>query len=53
VYDRALATDAGRWWGRPVAEMRWQAELVRLCCDPVFLRGATAARSCSKWSWQP
>jgi triacylglycerol lipase len=34
-----MASEAGRWWGRPVAEMRWQAELVRLCCDPLFLRG--------------
>jgi triacylglycerol lipase len=34
-----MATEAGRWWGRPLAEMRWQAELARLCVDPVFLRG--------------
>jgi pimeloyl-ACP methyl ester carboxylesterase len=26
-----------RWWGRPVAELRWQAELARLLVDPVFL----------------
>jgi triacylglycerol lipase len=25
-----------RWWGRPLAEMRWQAELARLLVDPVF-----------------
>jgi len=25
-----------RWWGRPVAELRWQAELARLLVDPVF-----------------
>jgi pimeloyl-ACP methyl ester carboxylesterase len=25
-----------RWWGRPVAEIRWQAELARLLADPVF-----------------
>ncbi len=34
-----MASDAGRWWGRPLAEMRWQAELVRLCVDPLFVRG--------------
>jgi triacylglycerol lipase len=34
-----MASEAGRWWGRPVAEMRWQAELLRLCCDPAFVRG--------------
>ncbi len=27
------------WWGRPFAEMRWQAEFVRLLADPIFLRG--------------
>ena len=27
---------ARRWWGRPVAELRWQAELARLTVDPVF-----------------
>src|SRR5919108_1004531 len=35
-----MASGAGRWWGRPLAEMRWQAELARLCVDPLFLRGA-------------
>ena len=25
-----------RWWGRPLAEVRWQAELARLLVDPVF-----------------
>ena len=25
-----------RWWGRPVAELRWQAELARLTVDPVY-----------------
>jgi triacylglycerol lipase len=34
-----MASEAGRWWGRPLAEMRWQAELARLCLDPMFLRG--------------
>jgi triacylglycerol lipase len=31
--------EARLWWGRPVAELRWQAELVRLCVDPLFVRG--------------
>ncbi len=34
-----LPAEAARWWGRPAAEMRWQAELVRLCLDPRFVRG--------------
>jgi pimeloyl-ACP methyl ester carboxylesterase len=34
-----MDSDAGRWWGRPVAELRWQAELVRLCVDPIFVGG--------------
>lgn len=25
-----------RWWGRPLAEVRWQAELARLLVDSVF-----------------
>jgi pimeloyl-ACP methyl ester carboxylesterase len=25
-----------RWWGRHLAELRWQAELARLLADPVF-----------------
>ena len=25
-----------RWWGRPIAEFRWQAELARLLVDPVY-----------------
>ncbi|MBA2513321.1 MAG: hypothetical protein H0V26_03190, partial [Solirubrobacterales bacterium] len=29
-------TPPRRWWGRPVAELRWQAELARLLVDPVF-----------------
>ena len=29
------------WWGRPLAEMRWQAEFVRLLADPKYLRGGT------------
>jgi pimeloyl-ACP methyl ester carboxylesterase len=32
-----------RWWGRPLAEVRWQAELARLLVDPVF-RGEGVAR---------
>lgn len=24
------------WWGRPLAEVRWQAELARLLIDPVY-----------------
>src|SRR3712207_5566400 len=32
-----------RWWGRHLAEMRWQAELTRLLVDPVF-RGAGVPR---------
>jgi triacylglycerol lipase len=30
------ARDDERWWGRPVAEFRWQAELARLLVDPVY-----------------
>lgn len=26
----------GRWWGRPLAEARWQLELARLLVDPVL-----------------
>ncbi len=29
------------WWGRPVAEMRWQAEFLRLLADPIYRRGGT------------
>lgn len=29
----------GPWWGRPLAELRWQAELVRLVADPGYVRG--------------
>jgi triacylglycerol lipase len=29
------------WWGRPLAEMRWQAEFLRLLADPIYLRGGT------------
>ena len=32
-----------RWWGRPLAETRWQLELARLLVDPV-LRGHGVAR---------
>ena len=31
------------WWGRPIAELRWQAELARLVTDPVF-RGVDVPR---------
>lgn len=27
------------WWGRPLAEMRWQAEFLRLLADPIYVRG--------------
>ena len=27
------------WWGRPLAELRWQAEFLRLLGDPMYLRG--------------
>jgi pimeloyl-ACP methyl ester carboxylesterase len=33
----------GRWWGRPLAETRWQLELARLLVDPV-VRGRDVAR---------
>lgn len=33
-----------RWWGRPLAETRWQAELARLLVDPVY-RGEGVVRS--------
>jgi triacylglycerol lipase len=33
-----------RWWGHPIAELRWQAELARLTVDPVF-RGRGVPRS--------
>jgi triacylglycerol lipase len=32
-----------RWWGRHMAELRWQAELARLLVDPVF-RGEGVVR---------
>jgi len=32
-----------RWWGRPIAEFRWQAELARLLVDPVY-RGEGVTR---------
>lgn len=35
--------EAPRWWGRPLAETRWQLELGRLLLDPVF-RGAGVPR---------
>ena len=34
--------DEQRWWGRPLAETRWQLELARLLVDPV-LRGRDVA----------
>jgi triacylglycerol lipase len=37
------ANGDGRWWGRPLAETRWQLELARLLVDPV-LRGQGVAR---------
>lgn len=40
--DIAAAGD-GRWWGRPLAETRWQLELARLLVDPV-LRGDDVPR---------
>jgi pimeloyl-ACP methyl ester carboxylesterase len=33
----------GQWWGRPLAETRWQVELVRLLADPIW-RGERVAR---------
>ncbi|MDP9497921.1 MAG: alpha/beta hydrolase [Actinomycetota bacterium] len=33
---RAPAPDEKPWWGRPVGELRWQAELARLLVDPVY-----------------
>ena len=35
--------DERRWWGRHLAEVRWQAELARLLADPVF-RGVGVPR---------
>jgi triacylglycerol lipase len=32
----APPADPRRWWGRPLAEVRWQAELARLLVDPVY-----------------
>ena len=32
----SLPAEPRRWWGRPLAEVRWQAELARLLVDPVF-----------------
>ncbi len=29
-------TSVRRWWGRPIAELRWQAELARLLVDPIL-----------------
>jgi triacylglycerol lipase len=36
--SHADATE-GRWWGRPLAETRWQLELARLLVDPVLWGG--------------
>jgi triacylglycerol lipase len=30
------AETAARWWGRPLPELRWQAEAMRLVVDPMF-----------------
>ena len=30
------AREEPAWWGRPVGEVRWQAELARLLVDPVY-----------------
>jgi triacylglycerol lipase len=38
-----VAPGDSRWWGRPLAETRWQLELARLLVDPV-LRGHGVAR---------
>jgi triacylglycerol lipase len=38
-----LELPAGRWWGRHLAETRWQLELARLLVDPV-LRGQGVLR---------
>jgi pimeloyl-ACP methyl ester carboxylesterase len=35
----APPAESRRWWGRHLAEVRWQAELARLLVDPVY-RGA-------------
>ena len=32
----APAPEERPWWGRPIGELRWQAELARLLVDPVF-----------------
>jgi pimeloyl-ACP methyl ester carboxylesterase len=34
--DLETAHGAERWWGRPLAETRWQLELARLLVDPVI-----------------
>jgi pimeloyl-ACP methyl ester carboxylesterase len=34
--EPAPAQSEGAWWGRPLHELRWQAELARLVVDPVF-----------------
>ena len=41
--DSPPVQDGARWWGRPVAEARWQLELARLLVDPV-LRGQGITR---------
>jgi pimeloyl-ACP methyl ester carboxylesterase len=41
--DTPPAADPARWWGRPLAETRWQLELARLLVDPV-LRGHDVPR---------
>lgn len=37
------APSGSRWWGRPLPELRWQAEAMRLLVDPVF-HGVGVAR---------
>lgn len=39
VLPPELPDEGERWWGRPLAETRWVAELARLSVDPVFLAG--------------
>lgn len=37
AHPRAVGAGDSRWWGRPLAEMRWTLELSRLLVDPAFL----------------
>ena len=36
--------DEKPWWGRPLGELRWQAELARLLVDPLFTSGRGVPR---------